>query len=302
MKMDLKKFDFSKLKTEEKINYGAVGLIILALIILIFSTSSKIANINKVIAANDEQIANLTQELANTNTEEVPEVETVKGNYSSAEKIGKAVASYQNDYMTLPDSSSEEYEDAIKSISDEIGKYFSQNTKDQNARTPWYQANSEVPYKWEFMSNYSFSGNILPVLWICRGGDKIYAYATAQYDGKSEVFKNFNKTLTVDGSILMQSDEAPNMNSKKELTNLLNRIRDTIDKKDKNSSKDAEVKENTTPRYEIDAKGNLVEISGENDEPTKENEEYNSSIEDINAARWDNKERHESGEDKDGGN
>lgn len=247
------KFDFSKMPDEKKfslLNRFGVGIILIVALIIGITTSSKIGEIHAKISQNEAKIVAIRDEMKKANEVKQPSVDEVKKVYAFAEELGSLVASKQNEYKDI-NSNQKDYEDKITSISEEIGKTFKEDTKNQTGRTPWFKPNDDtVSYSWSFLSNYSFDGQSLPVIWVCRDGKSILAYATATYDGEKNLFDNFQKKYTGLGSAYFK----PEMENK-EMNEGLQSVIDSI--------------------------RNVTE-----DEDTKKfNEEYNKNIQDIHNAR-----------------
>lgn len=247
------KFDFSKMSDEKKIsllNRFGVGIILIIALIVGITTSLKMGDINTKISQNEAKIVAIRDEMKKANEVKQPSVDEVKKIYASAEELGSLVASKQNEYKDVH-SNQEDYENKIMSISDAIGKTFKEDTKNQTGRTPWFKPNDDtVSYSWSFLSNYSFDGTSLPVIWVCRDGKSILAYATATYDGEKNLFDNFQKTYTGVGSAYFKS-ETENRTMDEGLQSVIDSIRNATE-----------------------------------DEDTKKlNEEYNKNIQDIHNAR-----------------
>ena len=136
------KFNFSQLDEAEQIrliNLFGSFLIVFILGISIFTAFSRVSKVNAQIEENDKKIIAIRDEIMDTNEKikDQPDSEDVKKTYASAEKAGSEVASLQNEYKDV-NIKSENFEENIERISQGISKYFTEDTANQTARTPWY--------------------------------------------------------------------------------------------------------------------------------------------------------------------
>ncbi|MDO4773315.1 MAG: hypothetical protein Q4A72_07145 [Bacillota bacterium] len=140
------------------------------------------------------------KEQTDTKEEQAKQEEVLKESLYSASKIGTDVAAYQNKYKDLDFRTQAEAFDANVQ---KLDKCFSETSK--NARTPWYNNKSEaIDYEWEFMSTYSFSAEMIDVIWLAKdkrpNNNSVYAYAIGKYDVKNNVFTDMKWANTYLGA------------------------------------------------------------------------------------------------------
>lgn len=144
--------------------------------------------------------ANEAKEQTETKKEQARQEEDLKDPLYSASKIGADVAAYQNEYKYLDFRTQREAFDANVQ---NLDKCFSEASK--NARTPWYNNKSEaIDYEWEFMSTYSFTSEMIDVIWLAKdkrpNNNSVYAYAIGKYDVKNNVFTDMKWANTYLGA------------------------------------------------------------------------------------------------------
>lgn len=150
---------------------------------------------------NQSQIDELTNQLNSVSTEE-PKTEVVTAQLNSASDAGNALTEYQNWKLSTVDSDfTPEYEAEKKKKSDEIDPYL----QDKNNRVAWYYYdtnNPNVSPVWSFCTTYSFSGNTVPVLWVCYNQAKdneLLAYAQGTYHADDNMFYDLEYHITAIG-------------------------------------------------------------------------------------------------------
>lgn len=205
--------NFLNMAEEKKLRYIngiGVGLIIVIMLVFGIVSAMKISDINAKIMENDKKILAIRDEINKEMVKTQPDTDKVKKNFVSAREAGSFVAEKQNEFQTV-DVKSKDYSKKFKAIADDLSEYFKDDTSNQTGRTPWYLVDdADFEYKWEFLSNYSFEGDSLSVIWICNDGKNILAYTTADYDGKTGKFYNFKTTNTGLGAATLKPADADN--------------------------------------------------------------------------------------------
>lgn len=251
------------------INGIGVGIILLLIAILAVTTALDVSKIHAQIVDNEKQTIALQEETKKIPPAKKEDVSSVKATYHSAEEAGGLVAEKQNEYAKT-NVSSKTFEEDLKKISSAIGKHFAEDTASQTARTPWYKPNNLTEaYTWRFLSNYSFEGKNLGVIWVCESGSNVLAYATATYDGSTKKFSDFHTTMTGLGTSYFKSEGSPTDGQKPEENTAINGVVSEIQKAIDETNK-------TTPQQE-----------------QKAQEEYRNNINDIQRARELNRQEKE---------
>ena len=223
--------NFQNLSNEERRKYlitSVAFLLIMALVFTGYDTWKKSDELQQRIDSTNMQIGEVNDALKGLKKEDdvmtKDEAVTV---LTSVLKIGQDVANEQNRYKTLDDDIETQLGE-IEDISGKIGVYFEEDTKSQTARTPWYQPNKTEglrDYKWDFLSNYSFTGKNLDVIWVAKDntGD-IFAYSTAMYDSDTKLFSKFNTSMTRLGEMQYEPEDEGH-DATENLNNLIDSIR-----------------------------------------------------------------------------
>lgn len=124
---------------------------------------------------------------------------------NSAVGAGEQVADLQNQYMTAVKNTDKTNEDEAAKIGSQLDQLLADDSK--NARVPWYTTTG----KWRFVSSMAFSGNTLPVLWICEQSEPAkdthsepvtttLAWAQGVYDASTNTFSQVKYGTTVAGN------------------------------------------------------------------------------------------------------
>ena len=124
------------------------------------------------------------------------DVTVVKTAISSAADAGNAMAKYQTAYSELD---AVKQEAAFMRNVEDIGALLDE--KSQNKRVPWY-GDDDTDFTWRFCSTYTFSGDSVPVVWLCENNEtkEVYAYATGTYNASTGLFSNVDYGLTYAGN------------------------------------------------------------------------------------------------------
>jgi hypothetical protein len=131
-----------------------------------------------------EQITDLQNQINEIDDTPI-ETEYVIETLNNASELGKAVADGQNKYDEVTGYPTEDY--TVKDHALYMDDFFT----DSQDRVQWYHADY-IDYEWEFETAYQFSGESIPVLWICYKTDThdILAYATGIYNVAANQFSN----------------------------------------------------------------------------------------------------------------
>lgn len=135
-------------------------------------------------AANQLKISELTDRVTALENSQVPKPSQIRQTLHSAAAQGQAVAELQQKYMSAS-------EEEIAQISSQISDYFIADDG-HDAAFIWLAADEDKP-EWSFASNYTFSQDSLPVIWLCHGQEtgELLAYATASFDSGQNKFTDF---------------------------------------------------------------------------------------------------------------
>ena len=176
---------------EKEMKWGVALLVLVAAFLGVVLASGILpSGLKQQYAANEATISSLRASLgdmeqkeADTTPQMTPEEEETA--LASASEAGNKIAEYQNAYMTLDARTDRENFEANR---DAIGALLSEGAK--TAQVPWYP--SELPGTWSFVTDSSFSGDTLGVLWLCRDPESgvLRGYATGTYEATSGLFSN----------------------------------------------------------------------------------------------------------------
>ena len=199
------------LTVAETVTYAAAAFLAFVGAIAVVSTLIKGKEFNAKKFALDAQISQLSGQLSVDNASDGEETSeeaapVVRG---SAQALGTQVAAQQNRYIILtPDNPNmTDQSEALLAIQKQIEPSFADDSK--WAAQSWYSPSHETQtgtannYTWTFGNNYSFEGESLPVVWICRNNradNALCAYATAVYDPQTKLFSGFSKKVTKIGA------------------------------------------------------------------------------------------------------
>lgn len=158
-----------------------------------------ISELNEKIAEQQNTEATTEEVVAASSTENTEEGSEVLDKASDA---GNALTEYQNwKLSTVNVDFTPEFESEMKQKSDEIDPYL----QDKNNRVAWYyydSTNPNVNPVWSFCTTYSFSGNTVPVLWVCYNQAKdneLLAYAQGTYHADDNMFYDLEYHVTAIG-------------------------------------------------------------------------------------------------------
>lgn len=177
------------------------AVIALSLIIAVVSigySSIVVSGIDTEIVQQSETIGELEAHLSELEKakEEVVDVKVV---LNTAAQAGTEVAAYQSKFSNI----TEETRDGLETMSSSMRNLF--GTSDSDATAPWYNGDEE--YSWTFETTYSFAGNSVPVVWLCRNKDRdVVAYTTGIYDVKENVFKDIEWKSVSKGAVRTSQD------------------------------------------------------------------------------------------------
>ena len=154
---------------------------------------------NELSKATEENTLTYNQkkaELEGLEAEKPTDETVVKKAMSSAVEAGNAMAKYQTKYSELD---AVRQEAAFMSNVEAIGALLDE--KSQNKRVPWY-GDDQTDFTWRFCSTYNFSGNSVPVVWLCENNDtkEVYAYAVGTYNASTGLFSDVDYGLTYAGN------------------------------------------------------------------------------------------------------
>ena len=200
------------------------GVALLVLVVLFLGTvlASGILpqDLRQQHAANEATISGLRTSLERTEQKEAAEgeeettpmtPEEEEKALASASEAGNKIAEYQNAYMTLDARTDRENfeanRDAVIANGDAMGALLSDGAK--NAKVPWYQ--SKLPGTWSFMTDGSFSGDTLGVLWLCRDPESgvLRGYATGTYEASTGTFSNVQYRMTQEAAAPQETGGQP---------------------------------------------------------------------------------------------
>lgn len=190
------------------------GIALLVLVVLFLGTvlASGILpqDLRQQHAANEATISGLRTSLERTEQKEAAEgeeettpmtPEEEEKALASASEAGNKAAECQNTYGTVTDR------DAVIANGDAMGALLSDGAK--NAQVPWYQ--SKLPGTWSFMTDGSFSGDTLGVLWLCRDPESgvLRGYATGTYEASTGTFSNVQYRMTQEAAAPQETGGQP---------------------------------------------------------------------------------------------
>ena len=217
--MNSLKEKLQNLTVAEAVSYGVsvLGAIVGAMAII--STAVKTGAYNDKIFSMEAQrnqlrgtlSQSLSQQTEETNLDENGE-ETVDDSQKkgSAQQSGVAVANYMNRYIPItldnPNAGTSDL-DKRASLDEMLYPLFAES--DKGAATSWYdpahnyQSGTSNNFSWSFECAYSYKGESLPVLWLCRNNradNAVVAYATAVYDTETGLFSGVSRHITKEGA------------------------------------------------------------------------------------------------------
>lgn len=216
--MDIKE-RLQNLTVAEGFTYGIVGIAAVIGLASLLSTAVKSGGHADAVLARQAQISQLKGELSTMSQEgtdgEYDGEEPEQVFYGSASAPGNAVAGLQDKFIRNPSNNPNITESALlekESYSRQLEPYFSDGAKAEGSRS-WYdpsylyQTGTSNLFRWSFESNYSFQGESIPVLWLCRHepsatseSKPVVAYATGVYDNVGHLFDNVSVHTTLRGS------------------------------------------------------------------------------------------------------
>lgn len=188
---------------KKRIPIETILIIVTILIVIGFGLWAYVSDqsLKQTYQENQSQIDELTNQLNSISTEE-PKTEVVTAQLNSASDAGNALTEYQNwKLSTVNADFTPEFESEMKQKSDEIDPYL----QDKNNRVAWYYYdtnNPDVNPIWSFCTTYSFSGNTVPVLWVCYNQAKdneLLAYAQGTYHADDNMFYDLEYHVTAIG-------------------------------------------------------------------------------------------------------
>lgn len=139
-------------------------------------------------AANQKSITQLQEQIKGLENQTSADASSINKGLYSASEAGRAVAELQTKYQSIDATVTP---DDITANAQALSKYF--NDESQSGRQPWFTVSKgDAKAVWEFESTYSFQNDKIPVIWLCHidGSDELVAYATANYDAKSNTFSD----------------------------------------------------------------------------------------------------------------
>lgn len=139
-------------------------------------------------AANQKSITQLQEQIKGLENQTSADASSINKGLYSASEAGRAVAELQTKYQSIDATVTP---DDITANAQALSKYF--NDESQSGRQPWFTVSKgDAKAVWEFESTYSFQNETIPVIWLCHidGSDELVAYATANYDAKSNTFSD----------------------------------------------------------------------------------------------------------------
>ncbi|WP_418708780.1 hypothetical protein [Alistipes putredinis] len=139
-------------------------------------------------AANQKSITQLQEQIKGLENQTSADASSINKGLYSASEAGRAVAELQTKYQSIDATVTP---DDITANAKALSKYF--NDESQSGRQPWFTVSKDdAKAVWEFESTYSFQNDKIPVIWLCHidGSDELVAYATANYDAKSNTFSD----------------------------------------------------------------------------------------------------------------
>ena len=157
-----------------------------------------ISELNEKIAEQQNTEATTEEVVAASSTENTEEGSEVLDKASDA---GTKIADIQNWYFT---NTYETPADEVKERATEAGTYIAEK-QDTSVWYYWYYCdtnNPDVNPVWSFCTTYSFSGNTVPVLWVCYNQAKdneLLAYAQGTYHADDNMFYDLEYHVTAIG-------------------------------------------------------------------------------------------------------
>lgn len=139
-------------------------------------------------AANQKSITQLQEQIKGLENQTSADASSINKGLYSASEAGRAVAELQTKYQSIDATVTP---DDITANAQALSKYF--NDESQSGRQPWFTVSKgDAKAVWEFESTYSFQNETIPVIWLCHidGSNELVAYATANYDAKSNTFSD----------------------------------------------------------------------------------------------------------------
>lgn len=143
------------------------------------------------------EIIKTEDELKKLNEEEPAKAKDVRKNKYSATTYGEAIAKLQNEKQNPGIENDENH----KKISEEMDKLITSN--DYKMGNKWYLGENQ--YEWKFATNYEFSTDKIPVLWLLfdKGNGNLMKYVVATYNGVTNDFTDFVSNDTSAGTTSM---------------------------------------------------------------------------------------------------
>lgn len=183
-------------------------------------------------ADNQKSITQLQEQIKGLKNQTSADASNINEGMYSASEAGRAVAELQTKYQSIDATVTP---DDITANAKALSKYF--DDKSQSGRQPWFTVSKgDAKAVWEFESTYSFQNDKIPVIWLCHidGSNELVAYATANYDAKSDKFSDVVYKTTGLGASHVDAT-ASNENAKV-LDSLIEKIQSQDDGGDKGMS------------------------------------------------------------------
>ncbi len=189
--------------------YVSVAVAVVSVIlcgVMLLGRSKTVAAAEAQLQEYNQQITQLNSELSALSGENdvAQNPEGVVVALRSAKSAGQAVAALQNEYQNLivGAEAMEVVEAKMKKQAESLDVYF--DLDDKNARVSWFDVTSSTNttrLRWDFMTNYMFSGDTVECLWLCKDSkEKLVAFATGTYTGDTGLFSDVHWYATAYGN------------------------------------------------------------------------------------------------------
>lgn len=165
--------------------------------------------INEIAKLND-MIAESKDEFDSIKPAEI-DTDIIFANLNSCKEIGEQLATLQNKSIKLRYDL--RYTDADKTtVADEISanaKAMGELMENKDGQSCWYPAPT-TNCEWTFCTTYQFSGESIPVIWMCYDKDTndLLAYSTSIYNVVSQKFNKIDTHITHIGQNVLDKEDS----------------------------------------------------------------------------------------------
>lgn len=185
---------------------AAYAACVLAAVLGIASAIWFSSTLSDEAAALEWRIASLEGELSGLDGEEPVTAEEVDAQMQSAREAGEAMAKAEDTLCSRHATESQ-----VAETAESMRALMAPGST--GAAVPWFRPTTES-FSWQFMCDYEYTGDTLPVAWMCNVQDfegqgrasGIAAWATAIYDSSTGLFSDVDWGTTQFGDAYISTD------------------------------------------------------------------------------------------------